>query len=1002
MQDEKAVLKRFERRIRFAPRLTMGFSFLLLLSLAGANVSSAQNSSRSPQPVRERLSLDRGWLFHEGDIPFPVISGHQPSYDNAKAGSSSGAASPEYDDSSWKVVNLPHDWAVEQPFDKNANISQGYRQRGMGWYRKYFRLDPADHGSHLEIQFDGIATHSTIWINGVLSARNWSGYNSIYIDITPFARFGNDLNVISVQVDANAMEGWWYEGAGIYRHAWLVKRSPLHIETDGVFANPIKIADGTWSIPVETTLYSIEEKPSSVQVESILIDPEGKPVVSGQTEATVQPFGETVAKFTLSVSSPRLWSVDEPTLYSVRTTVKRDGVTLDELTTHNGFRTIRFDPDKGFFLNDKPVKLKGTANHQDHAGVGVAVPDSLWDFRIRRLKEMGSNAYRCAHNAPAAEFLDATDRLGMLVMDENRNFGASAEHLRQLDWLVRRDRNHPSVILWSVFNEEPSQGTEMGYQLVRSMSASVKKLDTTRPVTAAQSNSDLNPVNASQAADVAGFNYVYRDFDEYHKINPARPMFSSEDTSTVMTRDQYVTDRKAMLLDSYDDQVLPWGLSHRDAWKEVAERPFISGTMVWTGFDYRGEPQPLSWPAAGSSFGILDLCGFPKAAYWIHQAQWIDTRPILHVIPHWNWAGSEGKPIKVMVATNAERVALFLNGRQVGEKPVDKYEMVTFDVFYEPGTLEARASNGGKGVARYALETTGAPAAIRLIPDRTAMTGDGNDAQPVTVEIVDAKGRVVPTADIPVTFTVGGPGTILGLNNGDPTNHEPEKGTQHSTYHGLAQVILQSAPASQGSLTLRAASPGLDAAEVAVTATAGAYLPAVAEIPNPPLAVLGWKRSTISVDRPDPNQELMNSDMNSWTDFRPGPFLPPYRDGRFAVYRASFTPRAEMRKFGFHLVFRDVVGKAQVYLDGKLIHEKPDSEKNTITISVPPNEGTRVVSILIEAPAGGARAGLAGAVTLESKACEWDIYSCRSEVGSGIMLSRTNQVSIYRSNSALH
>jgi beta-galactosidase len=776
------------------------------------------------------LSLDRGWLFHEGDIPFPLTTGHQASYNNAKAGSSSGAASPEYDDSSWKRVNLPHDWAVEQPFDKDANISQGYRQRGIGWYRRHFRLDPADHGKHLEIQLDGVATHSTIWINGVLSARNWSGYNSIYIDITPIAKFGSELNVISVRVDANAMEGWWYEGAGIYRHTWLVKRSPLHIVTDGVFANPVRNADGSWAIPIEATLYTTEQKASTVDVESTLIDPDGKAVTTGHTEATVQPLAESTAKFSLSAHSPRLWSVDQPTLYTVRTLVKRDGVVLDEVTIRNGFRSIRFDPDQGFFLNDQPMKLLGTANHQDHAGVGVAVPDSLWDFRIRRLKEMGSNAYRCAHNAPAAEFLDAADRLGMLVMDENRNFGASPEHLRQLDWLVRRDRNHPSVIMWSVFNEEPSQGTEMGYELVRRMSASVKQFDTTRPVTAAQSGAALNPVNASQAADVAGFNYIYRDFDAYHKANPAKPIFSSEDTSTVMTRDQYVTDKSAMLLDSYDDQVQPWGLSHRDAWKQVDQRQFVFGTMVWTGFDYRGEPQPLSWPAAGSSFGIMDLCGFPKAAYWIHQAQWIKNRPILHVIPHWNWAGSEGKPIKVMVATNAGRVALFLNGKPAGEKPVDKYQMVTFDVPYESGTLEARASSAGREVARFAVATTGAPAAIRLIPDRENMTGDGNDAQPITAQIVDSEGRVVPIADLPVTFSVSGPASIIGLNNGDPTNHEPEKGSQHSTYRGLAQVIVQSNLRGVGMFTLHAASPGLAAGDASVNVIAAPEPPAVAEI----------------------------------------------------------------------------------------------------------------------------------------------------------------------------
>jgi beta-galactosidase len=577
---------------------------------------------------------------------------------------------------------------------------------------------------------------------------------------------------------------------------------------------------------------------------------------------------------------------------------------------------------------------------------------------------MGSNAYRAAHNAPAAEFLDATDRLGLMVMDENRNFGSSPEHFRQLDWMIRRDRNHPSIIMWSVFNEEPSQGIEMGYQLVRRMSASVKELDTTRPVTAAQSNSDLNPVNASQAADVAGFNYVYRDFDEYHKINPTKPMFSSEDTSTVITRGQYSTDRKAMLLDSYDDQVLPWGLSHRDAWKQVDERPFIFGTMVWTGFDYRGEPQPLSWPAAGSSFGIMDLCGFPKSAYWIHQAQWITDRPVLHIIPHWNWAGSEDKPIKVMVTTNAQTIALFLNGKPVAEKPVDKYEMVTFEVPYSAGTLEARASNGGKEFARFDVETTDAPAAIRLTPDRQSLAGDGYDAQPITVEVVDAKGRVVPTADVPVTFTLSGPAAIIGLNNGDPTNHEPEKGTQHSTYHGLAQIIVQSELAGKGKLTLHATSPGLNAGDASVNVTATAAPPAVAEITSPPLVLMNWKRSPVSANRPDPNQQLVISDMSSWTPTHPGA-LPAFRDGVFAIYRTNFMPRVQMQKSGSHLIIRDVVGKALVYINAKLVAEKTDQKKNTLAISIPPGEGEQVVSILIEAPAVGTRAGLGGPVTLE-------------------------------------
>ena len=342
-------------------------SLVLLSVLPLAFFSLKQQAQTAPAaPARERLSLDRDWLFHEGDIPFPAITGHQPSYDNAKSGVAWGAAAPDFDDSTWRSVDLPHDWAVEQPFDENANLSQGYRARGMGWYRKYFRLDPADHGKHLELQLDGIATHATIWVNGVLAHRNWCGYTSAYIDITPFARYGPDMNTIAVQVDAVAQEGWWYEGAGLYRHAWLVKRNPVHIETDGVYANPVRNPNGQWSVPVEVALYSSGKAPATVEVESTLIDPSGKAVVSARTQATVDPLKEPVAKLTLAVASPRLWSVDEPALYSVHTVVKQDGANLDEVTTQCGFRTIRFDPDKGFFLNDQPVKLKGTANHQDH------------------------------------------------------------------------------------------------------------------------------------------------------------------------------------------------------------------------------------------------------------------------------------------------------------------------------------------------------------------------------------------------------------------------------------------------------------------------------------------------------------------------------------------------------------------------------------------------------------------------------------------------------------
>ena len=456
--------------------LQLAVVLLLVPPAAGAGPAAKANMTSE-----ERLSLDRGWRFHLGDIPFPVITGHNASYSNAKAGKAWGAAAPDYDDGDWRVLDLPHDWVVEGPFDKEANLSQGYRPRGMAWYRRYIRLEPADHGRSFELQFDGIATHCTVWLNGTLVHRNFCGYTGFTVDLTPFASYGDQLNVIAIQVDANPQEGWWYEGGGLYRHTWLIKRNPVHIAADGVWANPVRKDDGTWELPVEATMKNDGAAPASVDVNVELIGPDGKSVAQARAHADSAPLNDAVARLSMPVSDPLLWSVESPTLYALRTTLKVEGAQVDQRVTRCGFRTIRFDADKGFFLNDKPVKLKGTCNHQDHAGVGVAVPDSIWDFRIRRLKDMGSNAYRCAHNPPAPEFLDACDRLGMLVMDENRNFNVSPEYVRQLEWMVRRDRNHPSVILWSVFNEETTQGTEMGYEMVRRMKAVVKRLDANAP-----------------------------------------------------------------------------------------------------------------------------------------------------------------------------------------------------------------------------------------------------------------------------------------------------------------------------------------------------------------------------------------------------------------------------------------------------------------------------------------------------------------------------------------
>jgi beta-galactosidase len=944
------------------------FVFLGFVLLMGfVQPLAADDPAKAVKTESERLSLDKGWRFHLGDIPFPVITGHEASYANAKAGKAWGAAAPEFDDTSWRIVDLPHDWVVEGPFDQTANLSQGYRPRGISWYRRSFKLPPSDKGRDLEIQFDGVATHCTVWVNGIVAARNWCGYTSFQIDLTPFARFGDDVNTIAVQVDANAMEGWWYEGGGIYRHTWLVKRNPVHVITDGIYANPVQAVDGTWTLPIEATLVNSGREAADVEVTSFLLDPAGKEVARGNNKGTIGVFHNTPISFTLPVSSPHLWSVDDPTLYQVRTIVTRDGTEVDNVTTHCGFRTERFDAQKGFFLNGQSLKIHGVCDHQGHAGVGVAVPDALWDFRIRQLKKMGVNAVRCAHNPPNAEFLDACDRLGMMVLDENRNFNPTPEYIRQLQWMVRRDRNHPSVIIWSVFNEEPMQGTEAGYEMVRRMSAAVKELDTSRPITAAMSGGILGGLNVSDAVDLVGFNYQQGNYDKYHQSHPDKPMTSSEDTSAFMTRGEWADDSAKHICSSYDTERAPWGATHRDAWQAVAARPFVAGDFIWTGFDYRGEPTPYKWPSVSSYFGCMDLCGFPKMAFYLHQAQWVLDHPIITLVPHWNWAGKEGKPIKVMALTNADSVELSLNGQVISEQPVDKYKMVSWDVPYAPGKLEAVAKKDGKEVARASVETTGPATGLKLIPDRTTVAGDGWDALPVTVEAVDGEGRVVPTADPYVHFAISGPGKIIGLGNGNPTCHEPEKGDVHSLFNGFAQVIVQTRANGSGPLTLRASAEGLTSAETSIQVNATPEPPFVPVV-SPLFSLSKWGMSPVTTSAPDPNQVVAGNDMNSWSAVQPGD-LQTFTGGTFAMYRVKFQPYAGIRQAGGTLLFHKLRGKADVWLDGRQLGTKSNPDEGDLSLPFPSGNGDRTLTVVIEAQEGQ-QAGLNGPVTIESGAAD--------------------------------
>jgi beta-galactosidase len=526
--------------------------------------------------------------------------------------------------------------------------------------------------------------------------------------------------------------------------------------------------------------------------------------------------------------------------------------------------------------------------------------------------------------------------------------------------MVKRDRHHPGVVLWSVFNEEPVQATEVGYEMVRRMSAAVKALDDTRPVTAAMNGGFLTELNVSHAVDVVGANYQVPDYDKYHKAYPNKPFTSSEDTSAFMTRGEYKTVKEKNLIASYDDDAAQWGNTHRDAWQAIDTRPYVAGGFVWTGFDYRGEPTPNEWPSVSSVFGIMDLNGFAKTAYYIHQVQWIKDKPLIHIAPHWNW--KQGENVRVMVMANVETIKLLLNGRTLGEQKVDPYRMNNFNVAFEPGKLEAIGYKGGKEVVRTAVETTGTPVRLELVPDRAQLAGDGYDAMPITVRALDAQGRAVPLADNQVTFAVTGGGRSIGHGNGDPNSHEDEKGATRRLFNGLAQLIVQTSYGSKDAITINASAAGLQAASVTIPVKQVAAIPYVEPADAPLTFVRGWRIAPDGDVRPDPNQKLASFDMNTW-----GWGSPPMRaaaGSKYHLYRASFTPRKNLANGTGRIRFAAIKGKAEIWLNGQLIGKKDSYASEALDVTLPAGVGKRELNVLIEAEPGQG-SGIEGHVTIE-------------------------------------
>ncbi|HVW21494.1 MAG TPA: beta-galactosidase GalA [Opitutaceae bacterium] len=773
---------------------------------------------------RERTAFDAGWRFALGDRCDPAKDfNHGTGYFSylAKAGYGDGPADPKFDASAWRRLDLPHDWAVEAPFDERASPSHGFKavgrgfpQRSVGWYRKTFTVPAGGQGSRFSLEFDGVQRDAQVWVNGFYLGREASGSESFAYDITDYLNYGGD-NVVAVRADVTLEEGWYYEGAGIYRHVWLARTAPLHVAHWGTFVTAELNADlSSAEVRARATVANDGPRPAAFVLEQSVVSPEGRTLATRTLHGlALAPGGSAEFSLGLPVAKPRLWSTETPALH-VLVTVLRDasGAVVDRCETPFGIRSVRFDPDRGFFLNGRRLELKGADVHQDHAGVGVAVPDALWEYRLRRLRAFGCNAIRTAHQPPAPALLDACDRLGMLVIDENREMGLSPAQLGPLEAMVRRDRNHPSVILWSVGNEEwRIEGNALGARITAAMQAIVRRLDPSRRATVAISG---GWGGSSTTTDVVGYNYISQSNpDAQHAKFPLQPGVGTEETTTQGTRGIYFDDKpRAHLAPMARGDS---GGNCEVGWRYYAARPFLAGLFFWTGFDYRGEPTPLGWPAISSQFGILDTCGFPKDSFYYLKSWWTD-QPVLHIFPHWNWPGKVGQRLTVGCYSNFEAVELVLNGVSLGKKEMPRNGHLEWQVAYQPGVLEARGYRAGRVAATVREETTGAPARLELSADRRTVRADGADVAVVAVRAVDARGRTVPTAGDPVSFTAEG-GRILGVGNGDPGCHEADAGSERSLFNGWAQVIVQ-APRAPGAVILRAAAPGLEGAALTLTA----------------------------------------------------------------------------------------------------------------------------------------------------------------------------------------
>jgi beta-galactosidase len=806
-----------------------------LLSTNARVVSGEAPGSVAP---RQHLLLDFGWKFTLGsDADALHDLGFGKGQDDFSKTGSFEFATEKFDDSRWRTVQLPHDWAVELPFVHDEALqSHGYKPLGrkypessVGWYRRTFEIPSTDAGRRIFLDFDGAFRSALIFVNGCFIGRNDNGYAPFRFDLTDFIAYGAK-NFVVVRVDASFGDGWFYEGAGIYRHVWLTKTDSIHLEQWESYVRA-DITGNASTLSFGTIVKNLDAHSADPLVRWQVLDADGRTVaVAEAPPQSIAPDSSATYTASATLASPKLWSPESPNLYTAIVTVATAGRTRDAERISFGVRSIAFDADRGFLLNGNSVKIKGTCNHQDHAGVGAALPDRLQSYRLAVLRGMGSNAVRTSHNMPTPEWVEACDRLGMMMLCETRQMSSNAEGLGQLEVMIKRYRNSPAIILWSMGNEEFSlQGTPQGEHIVAAMIRRTHEIDPTRLCTAAV-NGNYGP-GVSTALDVEGINYNLNAIDTFHRSHPKQAIIGSETASTVSTRGIYSTDSLRNWDSAYDVNHTSWSELAEEWWKFYATREFLPGGFAWTGFDYRGEPTPYGWPSISSQFGIVDTCGFPKDNYYYYKAWW-GQEPVLHLFPHWNWEQRTGELIAVWVHSNLDEVELFVNGESQGAQRVQPLTHLEWQVKYRPGVIEARGRKNGVVILTDRRETTGEPVAIRLTADRSEIDADGEDIAVVRVEVLDAAGRHIPTAGNFINFNVRGEGGLIGIGNGDPNCQESDVEPKRSLFNGLAQLIVRSTK-TPGRITIEAFTedfpgPKLPAARLTIKTRKTELRPAVA------------------------------------------------------------------------------------------------------------------------------------------------------------------------------